>query len=329
METKMKISQQKNKKLTFYYSFIIIFFLIQFAAFNNAFSQCKPIIKIDGKATVVNSNDDFGLTLPFWLRELQTLAIGSSVSSISVIEFTANGTTLEFSQVLNVTSTSGVPVPAGKVWKIESIAKLNNSSGYKSATFGAGTFTWNVPACAEEICIEMWGAGGGGGGYSSSRGGGGGGGGGYGSQCFAVTPNTTYNITVGIGGGGGLGTTTGSPGSQGGTTTVSGPAFTMSATGGSGGASGATMAGGAGGSSTASSNATGATGNNGCAPNTLTICGAGGAGANGGAGGIGVTVSSNGNPGTIPGGGGSGSYHSGSVNYFGGDGAHGKVIITW
>lgn len=324
-----KFSTQKIKThiiKTIFLGFLI--FLFQ----NNLSAQCKPMIKIDGDPTVVNTNDDFGLTLPYWLKEGQTLAIGSSVSKISVIEFNVvNGSTLEFSRVVNVTSTAGITVPPETVWKIESIAKLNNSSTYRSATFEAGTYVWKVPGCAEEICIDMWGAGGGGGGRpsgSSIYGGGGGGGGGYGSQCFSVKPGDSYTVTVGIGGIGILG----AAGTSGGVTNVNGPNIDMTVNGGNGGNVGTTSVGGVGGNggtSNAFSNAQGAKGNNGCNVYSL-LCGAGGTGANGGNGGVGILTNTDGLPGAKPGGGGSGASNLiGSAAWAGGSGADGKVIISW
>jgi hypothetical protein len=293
-------------------------------------AQCKPIIKIDDNATVVNQNDDFGLRLPFWLNEGQTVAVGSSVSSISIIEFTESGTTLEYSGVLNVTSTTAVSVPSGKVWKIESVAMENNSSSYKSATFSsAGTYSWTVPGCAEQICIEIWGGGGGGSGASYNSGvypsGAGGGGGGFGSECFTVVPGTPYSVVVGAGGNGGPGT--GSAGSStqnatsGGTSSVG---SLISATGGTG-ATYSPPGGipGTGGSSAASSNAVGANGLAGT-QGTSGLGGAGGAAGNGGAGG--PAAGAAGAAGTGPGGGGAGGGYSYGT---GGKGAPGKVVITW
>ncbi len=321
--------------------FSTTFFLISMTSVNFIKAQCKPMIKIDGKATVVNENDDFGLKLPVWLKAGQTLEVGSSVSAISILEFTENSTSnsLEYSSVVIVDGSSTLQegtVPAGKVWKIESVIKLNNSSTYKSTTFSAGSFTWKVPGCAEEICIEIWGAGGGGGGkgyISGGQCGGGGGGGGFGSQCFAVNPGDSYTIVVGSGGNGGNCSlnSSGSPGTAGGSSSINGNNINIQALGGSGGGGGTTGggAGGSGGTCNALNNAQGANGNNGCT-NSL-ICGAGGAGANGGAGGIGVS-SSNGNPGAKPGGGGSGGNGGGNTSsscYIGGAGADGKVIISW
>lgn len=326
---KIKLSFSENIILIV---FLSLLFLFNVVINNDIYSQCKPIIKIDNKPTVVNTNDDFGLTLPYWLKAGQTLAVGSSVTAISVIEFSEDAltNTLSYSKVISIdatTTTLDGTVPIGKVWKIESIAKLNNSSTYKSATFGAGSYTWKVPSCAEEICVDMWGAGGGGGGpsyVSSSYRGGGGGGGGYGSQCFAVAPGDTYNIVVGEGGKGGTSNSSGAGGAggTGGTSSITGTNISMTVTGGIGGGSGTSNLGGSGGSSTASSNAEGAKGENGGLNNALSS-GGGGAGANGGDGGARATAA--GIAGSSPGGGGSG----GVPWNIGGVGGNGKVIISW
>ncbi len=300
--------------------------------FLNSFSgngQCKPAIKIDGVNTVVDATDQFGLQLPFWLKEGQTLAVGASVASISVIEFSVNVTALEFSQVLNITSSSPVSVPSGKIWKLESAQKQNNASTYKTVSFtSAGTYSWVVPACAEEICIEIWGGGGGGSGsYNNGAAGAGGGGGGFGSGCFAVVPGTTYTVTVADGGTGGNGGTPGQTGSTGGTSSVG---SLITAPGGNGGisdSSGGT--GGTGVTSSATNNAQGANGKSGGAT-CGELSGAGGTGGNGGAGGIGVGSSTNGSTGTAPAGGGSGGGTGGcGGNRPGGKGGAGKVVISW
>jgi len=295
--------------------------------------QCKPSIKVDSKITVVNEYDDFGLRLPLWLRAGQTLSVASSVNSISVIEFVENGSALEYSQVLSITSDTPVEVPSGRVWKVESVVKENNSSSYRSATFGSGTFTWTVPACAEQICIEAWGGGGSGsstyypGTLTGSKPGAGGGGGGFGSECFTVVPGTQYQVIVGEGGNGTAGASSspfGFNGLPGGDTSVGSLIIAYGGSGGIFGSTGGT--GGAGGTSPAASNAQGATGKSaGNVINYSQPSGSGGAGGNGGAGGAPTT--GHGAPGTAPGGGGSGS--SSSTGNISGKGGDGKVIITW
>lgn len=65
---------------------------------------------------------------------------------------------------------------------------------------GTGTTTWVAPAGTTSVTVQAWGGGGGGAAGTASRGGGGGGGGAYASSTVAVTPGTTYTVTVGAGG---------------------------------------------------------------------------------------------------------------------------------
>ena len=165
--------------------FFVILSLLCIFLFNvpeSLFSQCQPYIKINGKRVLANQTVAAGLSLPLWLSENQTLAVDQMVNSISVIEFNVTGSTLEFSNVLSITSTTPQAVPAGKVWKIESISKMPAlSETYGAAYMSGGIYTFVVPPCASYICIEVWGGGGGGGGgYGGNGAGGAGGGGGYG-----------------------------------------------------------------------------------------------------------------------------------------------------
>jgi hypothetical protein len=233
-----------------------------------------------------------------------------------VLEFTIDTTsnTLLFSKVLSIASTSPVTVPSAKAWKIESIAKIYNPSSYTMATYASpGTYTFTVPSCAENICIEIWGAGGGGGNsscynFNNCWSSGAGGGGGYGNQCFSVAPNQTLTVTVGKGG------TAVTPGES---SSVVGASINLVANGGAAGTSseynvfnGAAVVA-AGGTCTATNNLQGGNSN-------YTT---GGAGGNGGSGGV-----MNGN-GSSPGGGGGGAGGNGGGTP--GVGGNGKVIISW
>ncbi len=314
--------------------FFVILSLLCIFLFNvpeSLFSQCQPYIKINGDKVLANQTIAAGLSLPFWLSENQTLAVDQMVNSISVIEFNVTGSTLEFSNILLITSTTPQAVPAGKVWKVESISKKPAlSEVYGAAYSDAGTYTFVVPPCASYICIEVWGGGGGGGGgYQSAsiRSGGGGGGGGYGQECFNVTPGSNYTVTVGAGGAGGAGGTSATAGSAGGTSSVG---ILISAIGGNGGGaatSGSNGTGGTGGTSTASVYVAGGKGQNGSG----SYGGNGGSSGsgparNGGAGGAGGINDAVGSKGSVPGGGGGGGgYYSNA----GGSGACGGVIITW
>jgi len=205
-----------------------------------------------------------------------------------------------------------------------------------------GTFI--VPETVTEITVQAWGGGGAGGGSTDAgwfrvRGGAGGGGGAYADSILTVEPGQELQIVVGAGGAG----VSGANGNAGSPSFV-GPdinpdnAFVRAA-GGSGGAgntAGGSPAGGAGGTvedSIGQNRIAGGDGGDGATSwfwNTES--GAGGDGANGGgSGGAALTSGTlNGNPGDVPGGGGGGGRTQGdNGSQAGGDGAAGKVLITW
>ncbi|MCC6599774.1 MAG: hypothetical protein IT223_03775 [Crocinitomicaceae bacterium] len=275
-------------------------------------AQCQAYIMIDGMAA-----SPTGLPLPIWLHEGQTISMNAAVSLISALEFTLNGTALEFSQALSITSLQ--TVPTGKVWKIESVIKLPmNGTVVSSAAYNtAGTHTFTVPVCTNYICIEAWGAGGGGGGGAgSTQNAGGGGGGGYGAGCYTVTPGSSISVVVGAGGT--AGASGGGTGGNGGSSSVG---SLITATGGNG----ATVTGGTGGASSAPINTTGGNGGNGGTGSCN--AGGGGVGANGGNGG--TPGCNTGGTGGTPGGGGGGGNVNGGTPYNGGKGGVGAVKITW
>ena len=287
---------------------LIIAILFSFSVF----AQNQPVLAIDG----VNTTFQSGLSLPYWLKAGQTLNVVANASSVSIMEFTADSSTLKYSRVISLNSLQ--TVPSGKIWKIEAIGSttIGGTVGFSSTsiptiftspkTFSTtGTYTWTVPPNVTSICVEVWGGGGAGGTGQQYTYGGGGGGGGYGYQCFTVIPGTTYTVTVG------------------GASETSSLGALISATGGTNGsnASGGTGLGGAGGVSTATFNLTGAIGTTGTSAGSGSIIGTGGVGANGGLGAVNPSAS-----GTAPGGGGAG----GGYGYnMGGSGAPGKVIIYW
>jgi hypothetical protein len=112
--------------------------------------------------------------------------------------------------------------------------------------------TFTVPTNVTRIMVEMWGAGGGGGaGNTNSSGGtvgGGGGAGAYAWNVFTVTPNTSYLVTAGAAGAGGV--FHGASGGNGGTSSFG---ALMSAAGGIGGQNGTVSGNGNGGSGGSSS----------------------------------------------------------------------------
>jgi hypothetical protein len=270
-------------------------------------AQCQSAIRVDGDQVIIGQNDAASrVNFPFWLKEGQTLAADQLVHSISAIEFSVNGTALEFSQVLSVTGQQ--TVPAGKVWKVESALRERNISESSDgmAYYSPGAHSFTVPACVDYICVEVWG-GGGGGASAGNYNGGGGGAGGYGRECFSVTPGAPYTVTVGAGG----------KNNAGGASSFG---SLISATGGGGSANNTT--GGVGGTSTAAFSITGSNGTNGSGNQG----GDGGSAGNGGRGGVGGNP---GQPGGFPGGGGGGGGYQSNQVFQGGSGAPGQVKITW
>ena len=80
-------------------------------------------IMVNGSPMLVDDQTSF----PFWLESGSSISPETSVSAISVLEFNVksndDGNDMVFNQVLSLTSESSVP--EGKVWKIESVLKLD------------------------------------------------------------------------------------------------------------------------------------------------------------------------------------------------------------
>lgn len=108
----------------------VILAFLTLVACNSLWAQ--PYIKIDNNSVLADQSSN-GISLPAWLNAGQTLAADANVYSISVLEFSVNGTQMDFSQSLSVTTVQ--TVPANKVWKIESVFFQNPN--------GAGT-AWNL-----------------------------------------------------------------------------------------------------------------------------------------------------------------------------------------
>ena len=302
--------------------------------------QNLPSLLIDNVSTQFSE-----VSLPYWLKAGQSIDLGTNAQSVSALEFNVNGSNLEFSQAIAITTAQTVPL--NKVWKIEAIGlKSANSSIPSSILLGSGstststslptvfqspkkfeipgTYSWTVPPGITSICIEVWSGGGGGGGASYGGLAGGGGGGGYAYQCFTVVPSTTYTINVGSGGIGGTNAST--DGTAGGNSSFGNLMNVIGGAGGGKNSGGPTDGvGGAGGSSSCTFSITGNNGSNGTWSATAPSNGNGGNGANGGNGGKTIAVGS-GQPGDIPGGAGSGGRNA---NANGGAGARGQVYIFW
>jgi microcystin-dependent protein len=89
-------------------------------------------IMVNGSPMLVDDQTSF----PFWLESGSSISPETSVSAISVLEFNVksndDGNDMVFHQVLSLTSESSVPV--GKVWKIESVLKLDLNFNNESDT---------------------------------------------------------------------------------------------------------------------------------------------------------------------------------------------------
>ena len=229
---------------------------------------------------------------------------------------------------------------------------FNFQNGYSQTTVSHttnGTYSWTCPAGVTSVNVQCWGAGGAGGGVTSNGtyGGGGGAGGAYVStNSISVTPGNNYTVTVGKGGSGGTGN-----GSSGGNSWFS-SSGTILASGGAGGQSnngspgtGSTIGcigttiykggDGIGGNGTYSGGiyyygggggGAGSGGNGGSAGSSSTYGGTGTAVGGGNGGG---SATGNGYAASAAGGGGSGAWTTNSTHYSGGNGADGRVDITY
>jgi hypothetical protein len=295
-------------------------------------AQVTPTLIIDNVSTQFSN-----VSLPYWLKAGQTINIGNNAKSVSILEFNVNGTSMEFNQVINLTSVQTVPV--NKVWKIEaiglvlqntslptnltSVSNSSNSIDQLPTIFQSpkkfetpGTYNWTVPPGVNSICVEVWGAGGNGSNGTDGWSGGGGGGGGYGYQCFSVLPGTTYIIKVGSNGD----STQGSSSFDTILTATGGTnANNLDNTGGIGGFSASTIVG-----------LYSISGGNGSIPifnNFSRDNKRGGDGGNGGLGGNYALNVNGGQAGFAPGGGGGGCDQG--IGNSGGRGARGQVYIYW
>jgi hypothetical protein len=204
----------------------------------------------------------------------------------------------------------------------------------------AGAQTWTAPPGVTQVYAECWGSGGSGATGGTFTRGAGGGGGEYAAGFAAVTPGTTYNLTVGAGGASVSGVA--ANGNAGASSLFTGDAVTV--TGHGGGAGQSKSSGGQGAGGTGSTNTTHFTGGaggsaypysggGGSSAGSATTGnagngygGAGTAPADGGGGGAGSgTGAGAGAAGSAPGGGGGGT----STSAASGAGAAGKVRLTY
>ena len=209
------------------------------------------------------------------------------------------------------------------------------------------TFTasgnWTAPAGVTSITVEAWGGGGAGGGTTSNPAKGGGGAGGqYASKVVTVIPGNVYAVVVGAGGAGSTGngaaggdstfaaTTVVAKGGAGGTAAANGVAGLGSA---SNGVGAIVWAGGSGSDGAASAGTGGAggggAGSNGAGGNASGNTAGTGTANGGGDGGAGLTSRGTGNAGSLAGGGGGGGYATNNTYRSGGNGAAGRVVISY
>lgn len=218
------------------------------------------------------------------------------------------------------TTTRQVEVFNGDFWmNMQGVISFTGSTTY---TYTSGPNSFVVPQNTTKIFIEAWGAGAGGGGGAeiynvyNFYAGGGGGGGAYASMIAPTTPSTALSVTVGAGGAGGAGDPGGGSGGAGGAGGSSGVTGLLTVAGGTGGGGAPNGSPGAGGVTNIQG---GINGSNGFASS-------GGTGGNGGSGGSLYT------DGLVAGGGGGGGWGNrerGPRAGYGGNGARGKVIISW
>ena len=205
-----------------------------------------------------------------------------------------------------------------------------------SITFPSTT-TWTCPAGVTQITIEAWGGGGAGGGATGfpSAGGGGAGGAYVKNTTLSVTPGTSYTVTVGATKSGTIGgAQNGNPSSFALTSTPA--VLLINAVGGNGGSASTTNTNSAaGGTAVATGNIGGTTSN---IYGTAGLIGTGTPGSRGGNGGasgggavgaVGSTSDANGAAGSTFGGGGAGGKSSTSTDRAGGNGAAGRIIISY
>lgn len=216
-------------------------------------------------------------------------------------------------------------------------------------TLTASSGTWTAPGSgsAYNVDVECFGDGAGGATpVNSSTGGKGGGGGAYSKKTISVTPGVGYSYVVGQGGAGAPGGVSyGVDGSNGTGTWFSSSGTVFADYGRGNGTAGSTtnsigdtkFAGGAGGTSPGGRGGCGGGGGAGDAnagsggSNSISSTGAnGGSGGTtgGGAGGSGGSTDGTGNVGTICGGGGGGAGGGASMSA-GGNGARGKIVLTY
>jgi hypothetical protein len=256
-------------------------------------------------------------------------ATGGAINTIYLDAGNANGTGALLTPSGTTAQRPASPIVGMQRW--------NTTIGGMEVYIGTGLTGWQTIASTAYSVDYLAAAGGGGGGgaiYMTTQGGGGGAGGLLTASAVSVSPGTSYTITVGAGGAGGVANGVGTAG------TNSGFGLIATAIGGGGGGSysnGGPTAGGSGGGGSTGTVAAGAAGTagQGFAGGTATAyasnsaasggggggsasVGANGSGGTGGAGGSGTTSTISGSSAVYAGGGGGGGHSFGGTTTGGG-----------
>jgi hypothetical protein len=229
-------------------------------------------------------------------------------------------------------------VSNGTTWFVKDV-RSGFSIASQTVVTTTGTTTYTTPAGVKAILVEVVGGGAGGGsadGAASSAGAGGGGGaGGYAKKLY-IFPASSYSVTVGTGGAGGVAQANGAVGTNGNNSVFDTAGSPVTAFGGTGGgASGtaastvAAVAGGAGGavSTGGDLNCGGDSGEAGIRLAAAQEIGGNGGRSIFGGGGVGTVNATGGNAPNY-GGGGGGAGTNGNTDRAGGNGAQGVIIVT-
>jgi hypothetical protein len=226
----------------------------------------------------------------------------------------------------------------GSNWLVSDV-RVGFSIASQTIITTTGNSTYTVPAGVKAILVEVIGGGGGGGsadGAASSAGAGGGGGsGGYASKLY-IFPASSYSVTVGTGGAGGVAQANGATGTAGNDSVFDTAGSPVTAKGGAGGSASGTaastvaaVAGGAGGAVSTGGDVN--CGGNPGGPG-IRLAAAQEVGGNGGSsvlgGGGAGTVNATGGNATNYGAGGGGAGTNGNTDRAGGNGSQGVIIVT-
>lgn len=130
--------------------FLFLLVAVICSATEQAKAQSVPTILIDGVPAMAGNIS----AAPYWLGQDQTLAPGTGVNAISVLQYAvavspSGGNVLQFESVLSVSSLQ--TVPSGKAWKIEAAAIDPSSLVFGGDHLGNHVATTNLNMSANRI----------------------------------------------------------------------------------------------------------------------------------------------------------------------------------